>query len=218
MSSEAKDKNLPRERVIALAGNPNVGKSTLFNALTGLHQHTGNWTGKTVSCATGHFRCEGRRYTLVDLPGTYSMKPHADEEREARDFLCSDRVDAIGVVCDAGALERNLILVLQLMSMCQSPIVVILNFGREARRRGVLVDAQCLAEALGVPVVETEAREGEGVGEVAAALADWSKHTLADQPERLLCPGHKPVHHCLQRSEQPVKPVVSSSYSLLEFL
>ena len=178
-----------QHRVIALAGNPNVGKSTLFNALTGLHQHTGNWTGKTVSCAKGQFRHAGRRYTLIDLPGTYSMNPHAAEEREARDMLLEGEADAVCVVCDAGALERNLIFVLQLMQTIDSPMMVILNLQDEARRRGIAVCKQKLERRLGVRVVGTEARSGKGIPEVAAAMAqlcEQKKEALG--PQRLLTP------------------------------
>jgi ferrous iron transport protein B len=178
--------------IIALAGNPNVGKSTLFNAMTGLHQHTGNWTGKTVACAEGQFRHAGRKYRLIDLPGTYSMTPHAGEEEVARDALIEGRVDAVGVVCDAGALERNLILVLQIMQSVDRPVALILNLQREARRRGVKVSAETLERELGIPVVETEAREGEGIPGVAAVLAELCKGRDA-QKDRLLTPHGPPV-------------------------
>lgn len=178
--------------VIALAGNPNVGKSTLFNAMTGLHQHTGNWTGKTVACAEGQLRHAGRKYRLIDLPGTYSMTPHAGEEEIARDALVGGRVDAVGVVCDAGALERNLILVLQIMQSVDRPIALILNLQREARRRGVKVSAEGLEKELGIPVVPVEAREGEGTSNVAAVLADLCEGKDT-QKDRLLMPHGPPV-------------------------
>ena len=110
-------KNRPEDRVIALAGNPNVGKSTVFNALTGLRQHTGNWPGKTVANAQGQCEHRERGYVLVDLPGTYSLMAHSAEEEVARDFLCFGGADAAVVVCDATCLERNLNLVLQTLEL-----------------------------------------------------------------------------------------------------
>jgi ferrous iron transport protein B len=176
--------------VIALAGNPNVGKSTLFNALTGLHQHTGNWTGKTVSCAKGRFRHAGECYTLIDLPGMYSMHPHAAEEQAAYDALVNGEADAVGIVCDAGALERNLILTLQIMQLVACPVLVILNLQDEARRRGVLVSVEKLQEMLGVPVVATEARSGKGIERVSAALADLCREKqMLEGRQRLLSPN-----------------------------
>lgn len=159
---------------VALAGNPNVGKSTLFNALTGMHQHTGNWTGKTVSCAEGTFTCEGQVLRLVDLPGTYSMTPHAAEEAAARDFLVSGKADVICVVCDALSLERQLIFVLQLMRQATCPMVVAVNFCKEARRRGRCVDTERLQYTLGVPVMAVEAkvrREVRALSDLLTACA-----------------------------------------------
>ena len=145
-------------RVIALAGNPNVGKSTLFNALTGMRQHTGNWPGKTVASARG--LCATRRhvYELVDLPGTYSLLAHSAEEEIARNYLCFDAPDAVVVVCDATCLERNLNLVLQTMELCPR-VVVCVNLMDEARRKGIRIDLNALSRALGVPVLGTVARE-----------------------------------------------------------
>ena len=126
----------PDDRIVALAGNPNVGKSTVFNALTGLRQHTGNWPGKTVTSAQG--RCErgGRGYVLVDLPGTYSLMAHSAEEEVARDFLCFGGADGAVVVCDATCLERNLNLVLQTLEL-QPRTVVCVNLLDEAERKGL---------------------------------------------------------------------------------
>ena len=137
--------------VIALAGNPNVGKSTVFNSLTGLKQHTGNWTGKTVANAFGRCRFDPR-ITVADLPGTYSLAAHSEEERVARDFLCFEKSDAVIVVCDATCLERNLNLVLQTLEITRSGAVCV-NLMDEARRNGVHIDIERLSGLLGVPVV-----------------------------------------------------------------
>ena len=157
------------EKIIALAGNPNVGKSTVFNELTGMNQHTGNWPGKTVCSAQGSFRRGGNDYTLVDLPGTYSLFAHSAEEEVARDFLCFGGADAVVVVCDATCLERNLNLVLQTMEIT-SRTVVCLNLCDEARKKGIVVDTAALSRLLHIPVVETVARSGKGLDELIAAV------------------------------------------------
>ena len=126
-------------RVIALAGNPNVGKSTLFNELTGMRQHTGNWTGKTVGCAIGECKVGEQTVNIVDLPGTYSLSAHSEEERVARDFICSGKADLIAVVCDATCLERNLILVLQILEITRN-VIVCVNLMDEAKKKGIRVD------------------------------------------------------------------------------
>ena len=144
--------------VIALAGLPNVGKSTVFNRLTGLHQHTGNWTGKTVSSARGSFSTARRRCLLVDVPGAYSLSARSDDERVARDFLLSDEAEAILLVCDAGLLERNLFYALQVLALGK-PVLLCLNLMDEAARRGLTLDLPLLSERLGVPVVGVCARK-----------------------------------------------------------
>ena len=135
-----------RKKTIALAGNPNVGKSTLFNALTGLRQHTGNWAGKTVGSAFGI--CENREtaYQIVDLPGTYSLLTRSAEEAAARDFLCFERPDAVIVVCDATCLTRNLNLALQIMELCPS-VILCVNMMDEAKARGIRIDLEQLLRA-----------------------------------------------------------------------
>ncbi|MGI6276007.1 MAG: ferrous iron transport protein B [Acutalibacteraceae bacterium] len=160
----------PEDRVAALAGNPNVGKSTVFNALTGLRQHTGNWAGKTVSNAQGYCTFRGHGYVLVDLPGCYSLMSHSAEEEAARDFLCFGGADAVVVVCDATCLERNLNLVLQTIEL-QPRTVVCVNLMDEAKRRGVAVDLEELHLLLGVPVVGTSARSRRGLDHLMASLA-----------------------------------------------
>ena len=155
---------------VALAGNPNVGKSTLFNALTGLRQHTGNWAGKTVATARGEYVFEGREYQLVDLPGTYSLAAHSQEEAVARDYIESGQADAVVVVCDATCLERNLILVLQVLELT-GKVLVCVNLLDEARRLGIQVDLPALSQRLGVPVVGTAAGRQEGLDELKGAIA-----------------------------------------------
>ena len=144
------------QRLICLAGNPNVGKSTVFNELTGLRQHTGNWPGKTVACAKGEFIRNGKTYTLVDLPGTYSLMAHSAEEEIARDFICEEHPDAVIVVCDATCLERNLNLVLQIRQITDRGILCV-NLCDEARRKGIEIDFTLLSDLLRMPVVPCSA-------------------------------------------------------------
>ena len=148
--------------VVVLAGNPNVGKSTLFNRLTGMKQHTGNWPGKTVGSAWGRVEKDGWHFLLGDTPGTYSLLSHSAEEEAARDAICFGGADAVAVVCDATCLERGLNLVLQVLSLTARAVVCV-NLMDEARRRGIRVDIAALEEALGVPVVGCAARDGAGV-------------------------------------------------------
>ena len=147
---------------IALAGNPNVGKSTVFNALTGMRQHTGNWSGKTVSNARGVCRHGGRDYVLVDIPGCYSLAARSAEEEVARDIICSGEADVVAVVCAATCLERNLNLVLQIAEVTPK-VIVCVNLLDEARRKGMGADLDGLSRLLGVPVVGTAARDGAGL-------------------------------------------------------
>lgn len=149
-------------RLVALAGNPNVGKSTVFNALTGMRQHTGNWPGKTVASARGTCRHAGREYELVDTPGAYSLNAHSAEEEVTRDFLCFGGAEAVIVVCDATCLERNLNLALQILELTPR-VVLCVNLMDEAARRRIRVDTRALERLLGVPVVGTSARGGRGL-------------------------------------------------------
>lgn len=148
--------------IVALAGNPNVGKSTVFNALTGLNQHTGNWPGKTVTTAQGKHTYKGRNYILVDLPGTYSLMAHSAEEEAARDFICFGSADCVIVVCDATCLERNLNLTLQTIEITKN-VVVCVNLIDEAKKKHIKIDLCQLEKELGVPVIGTTARSGKGL-------------------------------------------------------
>lgn len=159
----------PRDKVIALAGNPNVGKSTVFNGLTGMNQHTGNWPGKTVATAQGYCATRNQSYVMVDIPGTYSLMAHSAEETVARDFICFGEPDAVVVVCDATCLERNLNLVLQTIEI--SPrVVVCVNLMDEAKRKGIKLDLALLSKRLGVPVVGTTARKKKSLNSLLETL------------------------------------------------
>lgn len=147
---------------VALVGNPNVGKSTLFNQLTGMHQHTGNWPGKTVGIAEGRLRRANVEYKFVDLPGTYSLEGNSEDERIAGEYVCANAADCTVVVCDGSCLERSLILALQVLQKCQRAVVCV-NLMDEARRHGVEIDSEKLSRQLGVPVVLTAAGKGIGV-------------------------------------------------------
>lgn len=172
------------QKVIALAGNPNTGKSTVFNALTGLRQHTGNWPGKTVTNAQGHFIHKGQKFLLVDLPGTYSLLANSTDEEVARDFLCFGRPDATIVVTDATCLERNLNLALQVLEITDR-VVVCVNLMDEAERKGIQVDCGKLALELGVPVIPTAAREGIGLDCLLDLVHDIANQRIDTTPYRV---------------------------------
>jgi len=159
------------DKVIALSGNPNVGKSTVFNSLTGLNQHTGNWPGKTVTNATGRYRHRDKNFILVDIPGTYALMADSAEEEIARDFVCFGNPDAVIVVTDATCLERNLNLVLQTLEITDR-VVVCVNLIDEARRKKIHIDCEKLSERLGVPVIPTNARKKKGLYELMDAVYD----------------------------------------------
>lgn len=153
------------KKTIALAGNPNVGKSTIFNSLTHMHQHTGNWSGKTVSNAKGKYIKNDIEYTIYDLPGTYSLISHSKEEEVARDFICFEKPDVTVVVCDAVCLERNLNLVLQILEITNN-VVVCINLIDEAKKKQIEINLEKLEQLLKVPVVATSARQNIGINEL----------------------------------------------------
>ena len=170
--------------VVALAGNPNTGKSTVFNALTGLRQHTGNWPGKTVTRAEGGYSYNGDRYKIVDLPGTYSLLSTSLDEEVARDFILFGQPDVTVIVVDATRLERNLNLALQVLEITDRAVVC-LNLMDEARRHNLEVDGRRLSRDLGVPVVPCSARTGEGLDELLVAIHDVATGETVCQPYRL---------------------------------
>ncbi|HBJ1652332.1 ferrous iron transport protein B [Clostridium botulinum] len=177
--TNALDKNLnivrasKDDKVIALAGNPNVGKSTVFNNLTGLNQHTGNWPGKTVTNATGKYIHNKKDFILVDIPGTYSLMANSVEEEVARDFICFGNPDATVVIVDATCLERNLNLVLQTLEITEN-VLVCVNLMNEAKRKGIVINLEKLSSLLGVPVVGTSANIGKGLKELKDEIYNLS--------------------------------------------
>jgi ferrous iron transport protein B len=192
--------------LVALAGNPNTGKSTVFNALTGLRQHTGNWPGKTVTRAEGVFQHGGKKLKVVDLPGTYSLQAGSTDEEVARDFLIFGRPDVTVVVVDATRLERNLHLVLQILEITDR-VVICLNLMDEARRHGIAIDPPRLAAKLGVPVIPTSARRGEGIPELLSAVLAVASGERATSPFRL--PAY-PAE--VEQALREVVPAVSQAF------
>lgn len=168
-------------KVIALAGNPNVGKSTVFNALTGRKQHTGNWPGKTVEIATGEYKYGNTMYHLIDLPGCYSLLAHSQEEEIARDFICFENPDAVIAVCDATCLERNMNLVLQIMETGVS-VVLCINLMDEAEKKQIHVNIKLLSKQLGIPVVGISARSGIGLEDLLKEIENMKQNRIQYPP------------------------------------
>lgn len=167
---------------IALAGNPNTGKSTIFNALTGMKQHTGNWSGKTVELAQGGFLFQGEKYKIVDLPGTYSLLSTSQDEQVARDFLLFGQANLSIIVADAMRLERNLNLILQILEITPKALLC-LNLIDESQRNGVHINERLLAKKIGIPVVPTSARRGQGIAELVAIAAQIIKGEIRCNPK-----------------------------------
>jgi Fe2+ transport system protein B len=170
--------------VVSLAGNPNTGKSTVFNALTGLKQHTGNWPGKTVTRAEGGFSYSDKKFKLVDLPGTYSLLSASTDEEVARNFILFGQPDVTVIVVDATRLERNLNLVLQILEITDR-VVVCLNLIDEARRYKIEINERVLSRQLGVPVVSCAARQGTGIPQLLKYISDVAEGRYICKPYRI---------------------------------
>ncbi|MBK8987562.1 MAG: 50S ribosome-binding GTPase [Chloroflexi bacterium] len=159
-----------KQLLIALAGNPNAGKSTIFNALTGSNQHVGNWPGKTVAKKEGSFQIGDLTVTVVDLPGAYSLTAYSPEEVIARDFILQARPSLVVAVVDATNLERNLYLTVQILEL-GAPVIIVLNMTDRAAERGIVIDTARLSRELGAPVMRASASQGEGLDELRALIA-----------------------------------------------
>ncbi len=170
--------------VVALAGNPNTGKSTVFNALTGLRQHTGNWPGKTVTRAEGGFEYNAQKYKLVDLPGTYSLLSTSEDEEVARNFILFGKPNVTVIVVDANRLERNLNLVLQILEIT-SNAVLCLNLMDEAKRNSIEIDVRTLSRDLGIPVIPASARFNQGIPELIKTISDMANGKIKCKPHRI---------------------------------
>jgi ferrous iron transport protein B len=200
-----RDSRAKADAVIALAGNPNTGKSTVFNGLTGLSQHTGNWPGKTVVLAKGSYQHQTKNITLVDLPGTYSLLANSADEQVARDFICFGNPDATVIVADATCLERNLNLVLQIMEMTPRTILCV-NLIDEARRKKIEIDCSKLERILGIPVIPAAARDGAGLFELKDSI-----HQVVFEKKRT-APREITYHETIEAAIAPIRQEVEALF------
>jgi Fe2+ transport system protein B len=192
--------------VIALAGNPNTGKSTVFNALTGLRQHTGNWPGKTVTRAEGAFEYNAQKFKLIDLPGTYSLLSTSEDEEVARNFILFGKPTVTVIVVDASRLERNLNLVLQILEITENAVLC-LNLMDEAKRNHIEIDTRILSKDLGIPVVATSARYKEGIPELIKTISELANQKIKCKPHKI-----KSIPKNIEKAVQELSVLIEQEY------
>lgn len=205
------EKTTPNDKIIALAGNPNVGKSTVFNNLTGLNQHTGNWPGKTVTNAHGNYFHKDNNFILVDIPGTYSLMANSVEEEVARDFICFGNPDTTVIVVDATCLERNLNLVLQTLEVT-SKVVVCVNLMDEAKRKNIKIDLEELSKQLGIPVIGTSAIKGKGLEELMDSVYNVAFNKTSLNP--ISIQYEKSIEQAISEVEILLSPIIEDKLNV----
>jgi len=213
MKQDIFEKTIGCDYTIAIAGNPNVGKSTVFNGLTGMHQHTGNWPGKTVTNATGICTYKSKNFLLVDIPGTYSLMSNSEEEEIARDYICFGNPDVTVVIVDATCLERNLNLVYQTMEITNN-IVVCVNLLDEAKKKGIEIDLASLSKLLGVPVVGTIARKKKTLNNLLNIIYKVCTHEITPKPN--LITYSNSIEESIDKLIPHVSKLLSKDYKCID--